>query len=277
MLLPWLLTLDKGEEGWTQASHLLVTQVLAPELLGLATSSQLVLNHWFRLWPGNSYALPEMPQTLSSSLAVWGLLGSHVHVCGMVHFRHVALTCSLGDACSLASWPIKQDRTLLLLLCSPSLTQDNNWHLLARSWFSLLYRDDLFLISLTFCEVWLEVTSEFRNCRAEIAERTVYVMWQLCTTTGCKNACLQESATWTHWLSVHNFPKEADMREGALYGVDEPLGFRGKWKTFRFPHVKCTVSALNFWLDSIIHVISPKLTWMKTYAFKKLTRYNHCM
>jgi len=55
--LPQLLTLKWGMRrgGSTPSGH--SGALLAPELPVLATPSHLVLNYWFRLWPGNSAAL----------------------------------------------------------------------------------------------------------------------------------------------------------------------------------------------------------------------------
>jgi len=56
-----LLTLKWGwggvDPGSTPSSHW--GALLAPEHCGLATPSHLVLNHWLRLWPGNSAAVTK--------------------------------------------------------------------------------------------------------------------------------------------------------------------------------------------------------------------------
>lgn len=37
-------------------------------------------------------------------------------------------------------------------------------------------------------------------------------------------------------LCAQLFPQGEDVREETSHGVDEPHGFMGNWKMFRFPH-----------------------------------------
>lgn len=71
-LLPWLLTLKWGwggeDPGSTPSTH--SGALLAPEPPGLAMPSDLVLNHWLRLWLGNSPAVPKASSRSSES--IWG-------------------------------------------------------------------------------------------------------------------------------------------------------------------------------------------------------------
>lgn len=90
-----------SEEGQTQSPPIPVGASNAPEIPGLAVSSHLVLNHWFRLWPCNSTAdayinlshhrfythLPLIPAAQTHSLLVPG--PAHSWICAEL-FQHAS-------------------------------------------------------------------------------------------------------------------------------------------------------------------------------------------
>lgn len=140
-------------------------------------------------------------QTLISSPEILWLQEKQKQHVPLPVLSHVVLAAWLSDLFVPCQLAIKQDRSKLLLPCSPSLTQNAHWglHPLSKPWFSLLYRNFLSLISLPFYPVWLMVASGFRSCRQVCKwgrkERTEHAVWQLCSRIGCKISHLQKNAT----------------------------------------------------------------------------------